>query len=459
MASARGDRKADMSDQQSDRTFDTVVIGAGLAGASAARDLAEQGQRVLVLEARAQPGGRTITGPLAGTDREVEFGGSFVPVPHCPHVRAEVERYGIGLVPLRRQTSFAYLLGGRKLDGPVPVDPSEIVAFERLCFRFLCKAARLDPAVPTDPNTIAELDVPWEEFLDGLDPAPGARDLFDSWVAMESGRDLSEVSALYPLWLTAALGHSVAGWHLSAEATIEGGTKRLMRALLGQCGTELRTSSPVAAVAQTEAAVEITLADGSRVSGRSAVVAVPVNCWSRIEFTPELSAEKKRGSALRPGSRGVKGWAVIDGAPPRLNGFAPSGGIKMIFSEFDWDGAQVICFLGRDDGPDAIDVNDPADVERALQPFAPGCKVRSSEGVIWTASPYSDGAWAAPPVGVWPLLERMRAPEGRLAFASADIARRAIMWMEGAIESGRDAARTILDLLDVDEARREGVPA
>src|SRR5690554_127717 len=42
-------------------SFDTVVVGAGVSGLTAARLLAESGQRVVVLEARSRIGGRTCT--------------------------------------------------------------------------------------------------------------------------------------------------------------------------------------------------------------------------------------------------------------------------------------------------------------------------------------------------------------------------------------------------------------
>ena len=41
--------------------IDTIVVGAGVAGLTAARLLADAGQRVAVLEARARIGGRVVT--------------------------------------------------------------------------------------------------------------------------------------------------------------------------------------------------------------------------------------------------------------------------------------------------------------------------------------------------------------------------------------------------------------
>ena len=56
--------------------FDVIVIGAGFAGLTAARDQREAGRSVLVLEARDRIGGRTHY--LEGLDQKVEFGGTWV---------------------------------------------------------------------------------------------------------------------------------------------------------------------------------------------------------------------------------------------------------------------------------------------------------------------------------------------------------------------------------------------
>ena len=56
---------------------DVVVVGAGLAGLSAARDLAAAGTDVLVVEARGRAGGRVEQTRLAD-GRLVQLGGELV---------------------------------------------------------------------------------------------------------------------------------------------------------------------------------------------------------------------------------------------------------------------------------------------------------------------------------------------------------------------------------------------
>lgn len=57
---------------------DVIVIGAGAAGLSAARKLAEGGARVVVLEARRRIGGRILTEPAEAPGEVVELGAEFL---------------------------------------------------------------------------------------------------------------------------------------------------------------------------------------------------------------------------------------------------------------------------------------------------------------------------------------------------------------------------------------------
>ena len=76
---------------------DVVVLGAGLAGLSAARELTESGLDFVVLEARDRVGGRTYTVPFEAAGCSVDLGAEWVAPGHHSALVAELARYGIGL--------------------------------------------------------------------------------------------------------------------------------------------------------------------------------------------------------------------------------------------------------------------------------------------------------------------------------------------------------------------------
>src|ERR671915_1532504 len=79
------------------RRVDVAVVGAGLAGLVAARDLLAANLSVLVLEARDRVGGRVLNHTLQG-GAVVEVGGQWVG-PTQDRVLALAEELAVGLFP------------------------------------------------------------------------------------------------------------------------------------------------------------------------------------------------------------------------------------------------------------------------------------------------------------------------------------------------------------------------
>src|SRR5207244_6466083 len=79
------------------RSADVIVIGAGLAGLTAAREIVQAGRSVLVLEARNRVGGRVLNHSLSNGGY-TELGGMFTG-PTQDRIQALATNVGVGLFP------------------------------------------------------------------------------------------------------------------------------------------------------------------------------------------------------------------------------------------------------------------------------------------------------------------------------------------------------------------------
>ena len=108
-----------------------IVIGGGLAGLRAARDLADGGRSVVVLEARDRVGGRGLTAELGG--HRIELGGSWF-TPEHELVRGELERYRLTVRDYPPVRHARWLTDGTLRHGlPVPFD--EVASLESALIR------------------------------------------------------------------------------------------------------------------------------------------------------------------------------------------------------------------------------------------------------------------------------------------------------------------------------------
>jgi monoamine oxidase len=130
---------------------DVVVVGAGLAGLSAARALREAGRSVAVLEARDRVGGRTLDHGI-GDGKVVEVGGQWVgPTQH--RLLALANDLGIETFPTYNVGENLVALGERKqrYRGAIPrINPLVLLEVGQARFR-------LDRMARTVP-----LEAPWD---------------------------------------------------------------------------------------------------------------------------------------------------------------------------------------------------------------------------------------------------------------------------------------------------------
>ncbi|WP_308207507.1 flavin monoamine oxidase family protein [Actinomadura madurae] len=135
-----------MDDLSRDETADVAVVGAGLAGLVAARDLRRAGLRPLVIEARDRVGGRTWTRPAPGG--AVEAGGQFTG-PTQDRLAALAGDLGVA-------TFATYHVGRTRID----------LAGGRLAYkrakRLLAELERMASELPPDAPWTAAHAVEWD---------------------------------------------------------------------------------------------------------------------------------------------------------------------------------------------------------------------------------------------------------------------------------------------------------
>src|SRR5918994_2371714 len=393
-----------------------IVVGAGLAGLSAASELRSAGHDTVVLEARDRVGGRVWSHELPN-GAVVELGAEFI-LPGSSVTRELVERLGLGLW----DKGMRY--GRREVRGPDRPEPGALEEAIRV----------VDEALASDAD-LGRLPAP--RLLERLDLDPLAREVLIARLETSAASPADTVPA-------AALA-GVA--HIGDEdaPSVAGGNQRLAEGLARGLGSSIRLETPVQSIAWSEDAVTVGAVDGE-LAGDACVIAVPATTVKEIRFAPELPEPVARAlSEIRYGHAAKLFVPLLTAAPP--------GAVLSVPGRYwTWTstGAEdlvqpvVNSFAGSAPALERLEGSEgPAPWVESGRELRPDLQIDADRAVLST---WSDDRWAGAAYSILPsdeVTDRVSQPVGPLAFAGEHLGGQFAGLMEGALRSGRRAAHML----------------
>ena len=449
------------------RRADVVVVGAGLAGLVAARDLRRAGKSVIVLEARKRVGGRCYSKKLAGASDVANLGATFVG-PTQRKIVGLARELGIGVFPTYNTGKNVLFFNGRRdtyEDAIPPVSPTALVEAQLA----ITQLNDMSKTVPLDAPWTAPRAAEWDGQtfetwkLANIQTADGRKllDLGIEAVFSIQPRDVSLLFILFYIHSAGSLDELINTAGGAQESRIEGGTQLIANELRRRLGTKrVVLGAPVRRIVSKGRHVDV-ISDRGTFRAKRVVVAVPPTIAGRIRYSPGLPALRDQLTQRVPLGSVTKTFAVYDTPFWRedgLTGQATSNEdpVKITFDGSPRSGRPGV-LLGFVDGDDARILNAKSHAERArlemesyVKYFGP--KARNARAVFdypWDNDPVFRGA----PIGFMPpgvMLsygQALRRPAGRIHWAGTETATVWNGYMDGAVQSGERAAREVLAAL------------
>jgi monoamine oxidase len=454
--------------QVSGRAQRIIVIGAGMAGLSAAFELKAQGHDVTILEARTRPGGRVFTMRDVFPDGLYADAGAMQV--YDTHVRAQryIQRFGLELDPIRSTASgsflqvmgkrFPHLKAGEPIVWPFDLNDNEKGLDSRGLY---AKYVAPHLAAVYEADTRGDLlekfggydDKTFSKFVEELGASEAAIRILNVGLPIGLGDGGDHHSALNLL-------REAAHRQVRKQSfTIRGGTDRLPKAFAAPLTDRIHYGTPVVRIEHNATSVRVVaLQRGTPTTffADRLVCAIPFAVLRHVEINPGLSREKRAAIEQLPNTSVVKVFVqtktrfwIEDGH----SGSGSSDGDVPLVSErsINQPGARGIleAYAAGAHGRRlcALDERERVtSVAEQLTKYFPRLTDQFESGAskCWDDDEWSRGAYAwFKPGQMKDFLPHLGRPEGRIHFAG-DHTSPTPGWMEGALQSAERVLKEIM---------------
>jgi monoamine oxidase len=445
-----------------------IVVGAGLAGLSAAFELSQAGYEVTILEARTRPGGRVFTMREPFADRLYAEAGAMQVFDSHHWTMKYIKLFGleIDLIKPSSLTSLIYIQGkrievapGKSVNWPIALSPDERKLNQRALWeKYVVPAlgeVKEAEARGELPGALKKYDqITFTEFLRSRGASPAAIALFRMGLSSGLGDGADAVSALD---LLREASHRE---ERKSSYTIRGGTDNLAKAFAARLAEKISYGAPVVRIEQSDGTVRVVSSQAGihrTFIADHLVCAVPFSILKHIEILPRFSREKQLAieqleytSVARVYVQTRKRFWLASG----LSGSASTDLPIMNVTErtINQPGSRGI-LESYTAGPQARRLTAMKNSLRVSATLAGMKQVYNDlpeyfEGgaaKCWDEDEWARGAYAwFRPGQMSSLLPHIARAEGRIHFAG-EHASTSPGWMQGALESGNRVAREIIE--------------
>ena len=462
------------------RKADVVVIGAGFAGLTAARELVAKGKRVVVLEARDRVGGRVWNHEL-GNGVWSERGGTFVG-PTQDHLLALAKAYGVNTFDVYDpdgSNNVYYNPSGQRYEwsdtGPTGTAPNDPTLLADLA-NIVMNLDQMATTVPVDAPWQAPNAATWdaqtlETYIRANQVNPDFIKLANMATRPIFGAEAKELSLLFTLFYIASSGNETTPGTFernfntrggAQQSRFEGGSFVIVKKMAADLRGRIVLRAPVRRIEQHNGGVTVT-SDRITVSAKQVIVAVPPALAGRIEYAPLLPFQRDQLTQRFGMGALTKVACVYDKPFWRDKGFNGTGldANGLVSATFDDSPSGdkpakgiVFGFVGGDKCREFALLSKSDRRGRVLEEFAKfwGDEAKSPQAYFettWATEHWTRGC----PVGIpatGALLaygDRLRAPVGRIHWAGTETSNYWNGYMDGAVRSGERAAAEVLDEL------------